>query len=424
MTPGGVHVHFRTDLWVEKDGVDQVGRVFANQFHASQNGAWHRLHPDEFGENGLVEDVVFYVVGDDGTVFKVSLKSFDGISSGFTADALGVWEAATCDPTDKSAYSLGEYRAPKYVTRVLATESCDVPFVMFPDPPSGDLPQALTAAQGWEGPLYPRYKPPAAPRVAGVEAASPIDRARPYASRIMLDLGGFKGTYVVGVDVNGDGDLADAQDVTRRLEKLTPDAQPVEWAWDGRDGAGAAVAATAKPKLNVRLERGNRYSLVLSDVETLAGGAAIEQLAGFQVTQNGGNPVRPPIHWDDTDVANYSPAGKAMDKTLTTAPKLVKTPAEGLAASGAAHGWKVPADTGVAGSWGNDANISFNIWNDLSLESTLKATREFADRCLEIQSKTAELLPAAGGERRVAYTVTLKNTGDAAFTAARPASIV
>ncbi|MDR2454505.1 MAG: hypothetical protein LBD51_08225 [Bifidobacteriaceae bacterium] len=420
----GAQIYYRKDLWVTAAGADVVGRVFTTAFTAEQNTRWQTRYPDEFGEAGLVDLATQYVLGDDGTLFRVDMHGFHGISSGMQADSVGIYEAATCRPSDKSSTHTGFYSAPAYVTQPAESNPCGRKFLIFPDRPAADLPEALTAAEGWDGPVYPRYQVPETPRVAQLAALEPADPARPYAVEATLDLGAFKGTYQVGADVNGDGDLADAADVVERLEKLTTAADPLVWRWDGRDAAGQAVGRSAKPKVMVQLVRGNRYSLVLGDVEQLTGGVRIEQLAGYQVAQNGGQPVLPNIHWDDSDVEAHNPAGQNPLATLTTEPKLVKTPPEGVAQTGHLHGWDVPPGGANDDSWGNAAGISFNIWNDLSADAALVASRELASRELSVESKAGELRPAQGGARRIEYTVKVKNTGTAAFTQAAPAVMV
>ncbi|MDR2347102.1 MAG: hypothetical protein LBD90_00475 [Bifidobacteriaceae bacterium] len=424
LVSGGGQIYFRQDLWVTAAGVDRPGRVFAEQFHTDQDPTWHTLYPGEFRADGTVPQAGFYVLGDDGTLFEVDMFEFYGISSAFYADSVGIYEAASCVPSNRSYASGGAYPAPVYTNQSPSSTPCSALFLIFPDRPADDLPEALTAADGWDGPLYPRYQVPDTPAITSVAPLEPADPARPYAADVALALGAFKGTYRVAVDVNGDGDLADASDVVVDLEKHTTASDPVTWRWDGRDGIGQAVGRSAKPKLSVQLSRGNRYSLLLSDVESLSGGVRVEQLAGYLVTRNGGQSVLPNIHWDDTDIEALSTTRKVAGLTLSTAPQLVKTPPEGVAQTGHLHGWAAAADPSASDSWGNNAVISFNIWNDLSADGDLAAGVEVASRLLSVESKAAQLLAPASGARRIEYTVKVKNTGTAAFTAADPAVIV
>ncbi|MDR2347686.1 MAG: DUF11 domain-containing protein, partial [Bifidobacteriaceae bacterium] len=425
LVPNGAQIYHRKDVWVTAGATDKVGRVFTTRFNAVQHAYWQTLHPSEFGADGLVASVVFYVVGDDGTLFKVDMKDYNGVSSAFQADSVGIFDAETCAPTDRSGSSYGSVRSPRYLHWVDEGSRCDRPFLVFPDLPSADLPAALTAAEGWDGPIYPRYELPETPAISAVEPISPPDPARPYAAAVTLDLGAFKGVYEVGVDVNADGDLADAGDVVERLDKLTPSPEPVSWRWDGRDAKGQPVADTGEPPLlTVRLVRANRYSLLLSDVEVLAGGARVEQLAGYLVSRNDGDPVRPKIHWDDSDISEHAPAGKNAAATLTTSPKLVTTPAEGLSQDGYVHGWTQPDPADKTSSWGDAAVISFNVWNDVASDGALAATVPLTERRLVIESKTGALSAPQDGARRISYLVTARNTGEAPFTGSSPAVIV
>ncbi|MDR1392541.1 MAG: DUF11 domain-containing protein [Bifidobacteriaceae bacterium] len=421
----GPQLYFRQDTWVTKGTADLIGRVFTTRYRAEQSSHWHTLHPDQFGVGGVVDEVVNYVVGDDGTLFEVSVRQINGISSTFHADSVGLAEAATCLPTNASAGWNGAFAGPKYITQALEDQGCGRPFLIFPDRPAADLPASLTAGEGWDGPIYPRYQAPTAPQIIRLEPVEPPDPARPLAAEVTFELGAFKGSYQVGADVNGDGDLDDALDVSEMMEKTSPDNQPVAWKWDGRDAQGNAVMGqAANPIIVVQLLRANRYSLMLADVEVLAGGARIEQLAGYDVVRNGGQPVTPKVHWDDTDVAATRAPGTDPAMTLTTEPKLIKTPDDGLIQSGFVHGWdqsRLPEGTY---SWGDCSEISFNLWNDLAGDTNLRAAKGIAQRQLVIESKTGALQPAKDGARRIEYTVKVKNTGAADFTATQPGAII
>ncbi|MDR1187437.1 MAG: hypothetical protein LBK95_08275 [Bifidobacteriaceae bacterium] len=420
----GAQVYIREDVWVAASGADQVGRVFAPSWTGEQYGALHDLDPSSFASDGAAALVMVYVVGDDGTVFKVEMADYMGISSDFFADSLGVYEAATCRPTNRSASYTGNYTPPAYVTGGVSERGCGREFLLFPDPPSADVPESLTSAQGWAGPLYPRYQVPPTPQIKSVKAASPVDPARPYALSATLDLGSFKGGYEVSVDVNGDGDVSDAADLVKAYQQLSP-GKAIAWAWDGRDAQGKAVPGSGpQPKLTVKLTRGNEYHLLLNDVEDLAGGARIQQLAGYEVAKNGGKAIWPRIHWDDTDVAAEYPGGDDWRDAMTTEPKLIATPAEGIQQTGSfVHGWKRFDGAEWASGWGDNARISFNVWNDLSADAGLSATRVLRARHLDLVSKVGQLQPVADGARRIAYELTVKNTGNADFTTGAPAVV-
>ncbi|MDR0592371.1 MAG: hypothetical protein LBG60_03750, partial [Bifidobacteriaceae bacterium] len=425
LVENGAQIYLREDLWVTANGVDRVGRVFAPTWYAEQVGYLNTLDPAVFGPHGEVDLATTYVVGDDGTVFKVDMAGFMGVSSSFQADALGVYDAGTCWPTNRSASFTGSYPMPPHAIGGAEANGCGRSFLLFPDPPADDLPAVLTAAQGWDGPVYPRYQVPATPQIVELTPTSPVDPERPYATSVKLDLGEFKGVYEVAVDVNGDGDLTDAADVVKRFQQLTP-GQAVTQSWDGLDALGRPVPGDGpQPKLTVRLVRGNEYHLTLYDIEHLSGGVRIQQLAGYQVARAGGDPVWPSIHWDDTDVAARRPSGDDYRETMTTEPKLIATPAEGIEQTGAfVHGWKDPFDPTKNSGWGDLATISFNVWNDLSADADLQAGRQFKSRHLDLVAKTGRLEAPDGGVRRIAYELTLKNTGNADFTAAAPASVV
>ncbi|MDR1442298.1 MAG: LPXTG cell wall anchor domain-containing protein [Bifidobacteriaceae bacterium] len=421
LVENGAQIYLRQDLWVTANAVDKIGRVFGTSIHVEQNGSWQRFDPEIFGERGTISTATVYVLGDDGTLLKVDLAEYMGVSSAFYADALGVYETATCLPINRSVSDFGVYTAPLYSQGDLAKNGCGRSFLLFPDQPSTDLPEALTAKDGWDGPIYPRYQMPTQPEIGLVTAASPVNPNRPYALTAALDLARFKGEYEVAVDVNGDGDTSDPVDVVERYERAAPD-QPAVWTWDGVDGRGQAVPGSGpQPVMTVRLIKGNQYHLVLHDVEILAGGARIQQLAGYLVSKNGGEAAWPRVHWDDTDVAAHRSDPNDWRTTLTTEPKLLATPPEGIAQTGAfVHGWR----EGDTPAWGDWADISLDVWNDLSGDASLSASRSLAARHLDITAKTGRLGTPSEGARRIAYEVTAKNTGNTAFTSGSPAEIV
>ncbi|MDR0366751.1 MAG: hypothetical protein LBH68_08000, partial [Bifidobacteriaceae bacterium] len=421
--PGGAQVFYRQDVWVMDGTQDKTGRVFTERMAAEQDGAWHFIDPQTFDERGAVEELVLYVLGDDGTLLRLDQRGFMGISSGFHADSVGVFEVGTCLPINRSTHSRGDFGLPKYASQMTADGDCGRSFLIFPDRPATDLPESLTAGSGWEGPLYPRYQPPAQPRIGEVKNLGQQDR--PFALEAQLYLGDFKGIYRMGIDINRDGDLQDTEDVVVNLQKLTTSEAPITWQWDGNDGNGQPVPSSAgELELEVQLMSGNEYHLLSGDIEDLAGGVRIQQLAGYLVDRAGGEAVWPNLHWDDTDIQKHSALGPSPERSLTTEPKLVKTPPEGVVQNGDYHhGWKSEVLNGQQLSWGDNAIVSMDIKSDLSGDAQLRARVGLAARELQVASKTGVLSAPQDGARRIQYEVTIKNAGTADFTVAEPARI-
>jgi hypothetical protein len=174
----------------------------------------------------------------------------------------------------------------------------------------------------------------------------------------------------------------------------------------------------------VQLQQTNQYHLLLGDVEELVGGAQVIQLAGYQTSKNGGVPVKPKVHWDDSQVEQYLPQGPHSQTALTTEPKLVRTPEGGIAQSGPVHGWNDTYSTNGVSGWGNNAVISLDLADDISGDVNLQLVRNLKNRHLEIVTKTGQLAAPAAGARRATYQVTVKNTGNEAFTAGALAQVV
>ncbi|MDR2379444.1 MAG: DUF11 domain-containing protein [Bifidobacteriaceae bacterium] len=378
-------------------------------------------------------DFDMYVVAEDGAVFETKVRDYDGINSHFGADGLGMYWSDGCEPIGKSrmtgttAYPMNKIGANALADQVAATAQCAAPvFNLFSDPPAADLPARMDywGHAGDDGFIKPVYTPPSKPnpQLAKDDDAPALAPYQGVSGTLGLD--GFRGEYQVSIDVDGDGLYTGSADIVQDGRK-TKARGDVSWTWNGQDGNGAPVTS-ASVGVQVKLIKGDEYYQVFGDTEKIAGGVQIRQLAGYAVAKNGGQPVWPMVHWDDSDIVavGVNPiaalAGGAAD---------VKTPAAGLSTEGFKHAWSChdpsypggerpyPEWTSAQEScWGNNALVTFATWDDLSKDLTLQNEPLLLSRSAAMVSKSGTLNPAAGAAgaetRTIAYTVKVKNTSD------------
>lgn len=416
--------YFYQDAWVTDGSVDKTGRVFAHQIVGAQGSASATFN--------------LWVVAEDGTMFKTTFTDYGGVNSAIGADGLGLYKADSCMPTGKSRTQGGlaaSYPEPAYSLDAAAGKSdCGQAwFSLFADQPDPDLPAHATHA-GETVMVAPQYSPPTRPD-PDLRLAEGAPWQTPFiGAGGTLGIDGFRGQYQILIDANGDGDTADPADRVLTREKPVA-AGDVTWTWDGKDGQGTAVANTATPKISVRLIKGDEYYQVLRDVEWLRG-VQVQQIRGHEAAKAGG-PVWVGVHWDDTDVASDPGAnpGHVMASLLAPGNTLVSPPTGLTTSAGPTHGWADPTSgPGGHDSWGNNADIAFGVWSDLSADETLAAPwQQFFERQLAVTSKSGALSPASGPAgketRAITYTVKIKNTSAAAaggetdFTVERPAVV-
>ncbi|MDR1513270.1 MAG: hypothetical protein LBS56_07310 [Propionibacteriaceae bacterium] len=413
---------FRQQIRVLAGMAHVSGRVWTKTFSAAQSRA-----------GAQTADFQIYVVAEDGSIFETSVRGYDGINSVFGADGLGLYWKDGCAPLRKSRLAdppSNQLSVAFGIAAMAPVAGCDRPFNLFFDPPAADLPQRVDywGRGGGDSFVKPVYQIPTRPNPQLV-----VDHDAPATAPYQgvsgtLGIAGFAGQYQVLIDVDGDGSYTGSADIAQTRQKPLG-VGDVAWDWNGQDRQGNPVTAD-HVAIAVQLAKGNEYHQMFGDVEKLAGGIQIRQLAGYGVVKNAGNPVWPLVHWDDSEVLSsgltlgVNPLGALFGGSAD-----VKSPTSGVSTQGYKHAWGCHNPTNPGGDlpwpdwtwqqdlcWGNNASIDFGTWDDLSKDTTLRGTRDLYRRSAAMVSKSGSLNPPSGSPlaRTVTYTLKIKNTSSTA----------
>lgn len=364
--------------------VEAPGRVWTEEYAIHQTGG-----------SSQVKEIAFWMLNDSGYEYRLRLRDYNGVDSSISATSLGIpddgIEGESCAPSYRSwEHDAGADGFPD-------RPDCAVPYRLFFEQPSDDLPSAAAIAptdfndQRTTQVIRPNPVDP-----TEVDADDFVfDPVAPGAAAgtFRYDLGdNFFGGALLQVDVDGNGTFDDPVDRTLRVGAA---GGPATAAFNGVDGQGDPIAACTPLDARLYLDRIGEVHVVQTDVE----GRSIE------VTRVSG-PDAPDatIHWDDSATGPRSNEINPPDGISSL---------DGTDSTGGAHGWDYSTS-----SWGNNKII--DDWSYVPAD-TVAGTLAIPARCLEI-SKTASTDAPATGDT-VTYTVEAENTGATGYDAANPAQI-
>ncbi len=375
---------YEQTITVTDGGVEQHGRAWLEQFGSEQTTSG-------------VTNASMYLVSQYGTQYQLSLLGLAGYFSDWSFNNKGIMYADSCESTyfsvpspnpqqpeapgalDPSDYTLDGSNCPDFAF-----------YRTFLEPPDPSMPASTSlwadgrTANTWVMPTY-----------TTADLTTPTyarDSAASWAGTISTTLTGQPGQVVAGIDVNGDGDLDDDEDVV--FDPTPAAVGPVAVDWDGLDGNGDPVPVTQDVTVYVSLAATDELHLAFRDMEGLNGGVEVTRL-------NGPGAPSKALSWDDTFLAP-----RAND---IPPPVLEATAAN---STGGVHSWQ-RSGAGVLG-WGDSRAIDSWAFSETDTEASATITGLENDLSIvKTTTSAAEISPGAA----VPFKVTVTNSGTADYTA-------
>lgn len=343
--------HFNWNITVSDSVGERKGRLWSELYAIVQPA------PAEY-----LADLMLYYQSEDGYLYRVTYRGYNGQISTLSADAFGIVEKGTCTPAYVSSTSDTKTTTPSF-------GSCGGSYKLFFEQPSDDLPHDAARWDGkkdWIRPLIDR------PIVEGLSFV-PDKNANAQSGEIKYRLKNFIGQYEVKIDTNADGNYDGSDDITlRRHIKDLKNTSELTVKFDGTNRSGNTIPRSQHIKIKIRISKAAEIHLVGSDIEGREGGVELVRLSGDNAPSSN-------IYWNDTEL---TPVPGGLDTDL----KLDGT--EGPESIGGVHKWKYSTNELI--TWGNARYI--DDW-------TYATTR--VSGVAEIEYPTSEIAAAQTTQRNM-----------------------
>lgn len=333
------------DIRVTTSGGREVtGRVWAERMAVDQTS---------------IQSPTVYALSRRGVVYQITQPGYDGVSSTWTMNNVGIHlggPSDECEPAFGSRPELPAIGADAATSGPAYTVPADrngcvglETYRLFPDMPARDIPATISnwadnrgTAHRWG---YTEYQ---APRIANLAAT----RTTPGTNQLRITgaLQRQPATVTMWIDTNGNGVYNPSVDVQFRKRMLKPGTFSFDW--NGRNSAGAVVPTTQSLRAYASFSEVSPIHFTREDVEQAGGGIEIRAIRGGTT-----GPLR--LYWDDS-YFNHTSSGR----TSTTSPR---SSLNGTMSTGGVHGWSYGGtvndanrNNGTNGSWGDRRVI--NDW--------------------------------------------------------------
>lgn len=385
-TPTGETSYFDWAINVQSGTANVPGRVWTEQYNM-------------FNVDPV--DLTFTYVSEQGFQYETIQSGFRGVDANIASDAVGNTLAGTCVPAYKSydggvppVFPYGDDAV--YDTPIIASgQSCGDSYKIFFESPASDLPETAVWPDGSTSWVIP---PVVLPDVTSLQFDKNGNADR--SGTFTVEVANFAGGMSVQIDINGDGDYTDPEDVAL---PVTITDGPATVAWDGLDGLGNPAPATGELSARAFIDRTGEIHFVNGDVEGRT---------SIQVTAlNGPQAGTDVLYWDDSDLR--------VEDRLCSTPVLDGT--AGASSTGGVHGWPcfLNNNSGISGSWGDVRFI--DDWTYQTVAEELAIVLDpLPDLTVEKSSTFTE--NSRPGDT-ITYTVTATNTGEGDYTQEDPAVV-
>ena len=310
---------FNWSITVSDSGGERKGRLWSELYAIRQPA------PQQF-----VTDLSLHYISEDGYLYRVVYRGYNGQISTLSADAFGIVRKSEECVTAYQSINVGNpSMEPSF-------GKCGGSYKLFFEQPSDDLP---TEAKKWDGTADWVRPNVDRPMVEGLKFTP--DKATDRQSGVIsYDLKNFVGQYEIRIDTNGDGKYDGPGDRTIKKQiKNLKSAGPQSVKFNGLDRRDDIIAREQPITVKINIVKTGEIHLVGADIEGRAGGIELVRLSGDNVPSFG-------VCWNDTELGATSD-GLGSDLVLdgSTCPD----------SRGGVHKWNY-SESG-AGSWGNGRYI-------------------------------------------------------------------
>ncbi|MEM9541782.1 MAG: hypothetical protein AAGA60_20085 [Cyanobacteria bacterium P01_E01_bin.42] len=348
-------------------GTAQSGRVFANYF------PWN-MGANSGGGTTVALNSQVVVLTDQGFQYQVDLNGIDPFGFIFFANNKGFRDATSNEPIYRSLQLEGTNANPLIPTGYSlhlpssADTTDDITHKLFINTPDPTMPSIASSASGttwlYQSPIVPA--PPSNFAFTGVNGTSGLAFTSPAGGNFSFTNNGTTGTYTLVLDLNQNGTLGDGNDRVL-VGRATPGTNSVFW--DGLDGDGVAVPASASFYQTELTTAYGEVHFPMFDPENNPNGLIIQRISP---TDNPPDPFN--IYYDDSNTGtDYTlcASGETGDSTLNctiggTAPN-PRDSLLGTNSSGGAHAW----DNDFGNIRGMDTWVNFPIFPSLEGSFTI-----------------------------------------------------
>lgn len=306
---------FNWSITVSDGGGEKRGRLWSELYAIRQPA------PRQF-----LTDLELHYISEDGYLYKVLYRGYNGQISTLSADAFGIVHDAEECVTAYRSIAVGNAEMMPSFGR------CGGSYKLFFEQPSDDLP---TEAPKWDG-VTDWVRPNVdRPVVEGLKF-TPDDATDKQSGTISYNLKNFVGQYEIRIDTNGDGKYDGPGDriINKQIKNLK-NAGPQSVKFDGLDRKDNVITRDQPITIKINIVKTGEIHLVGADIEGREGGIELVRLSGDNVPSFG-------VCWDDTELgATSDGVGSNLVLDGTACPD----------STGGVHKWNY-SESGV-GSWGN-----------------------------------------------------------------------
>lgn len=302
----------------------------------------------------FLTDLTFHYMSEDGYLYKVVYRGYNGQISTLSADAFGVIKNGDCVTAYQSIATGNTEMKPSF-------GSCGGSYKLFFEQPSDELPTEATKWDGSQDWIRPNIDRPV---VSGLKFIPDESQAQ-QSGTISYTLKNFIGQYEVRIDTNGDGSYDGPRDITlKRQIKNLKSAGEQKITFDGLDRDDNVIPRSQPITVKINIVKTGEIHLVGADIEGREGGIELVRLSGDNVPSFD-------VCWNDTELGTTTDGvGSVLTLDGKTCPD----------STGGVHKWKY-GETG--NSWGNARYI--DDWVYTSARVSGKSEIRYPEKAVTVQ---------------------------------------
>lgn len=341
--PADAHVHPEVSSKVRWNGNLFSWNITVSDAAGEKRGRlWSELYAiRQPAPASFLADLTFHYMSEDGYLYKVVYRGYNGQISTLSADAFGVIKNGACETAYQSIATGNAEMKPSF-------GSCGGSYKLFFEQPSDELPTEAAKwddTKDWVRPNIDR------PIVEGLKFA-PDQSATQQSGVISYNLKNFIGQYEVRIDTNGDGSYDGPRDITlKRQIKNLKNAGEQKITFDGLDKDDNVIPRNQQIAVKINIVKTGEIHLVGADIEGREGGIELVRLSGDNVPSFD-------VCWNDTKLgAETDGVGSVLTLDGESCPN----------STGGVHKWKY-SETG--NSWGNARYIDDWVYTSAKVSGT------------------------------------------------------